>query len=123
MFLLSRNRLTGNSQYGQQQDAYQGPPQQQGYPPQQQQYPGQQGYPGQQQGYGKNLMVQAVIRDNTERSSYVIPSWFYCIERPGLCKKAVCSQFQWNKTRKCREQHLFGGRSVGKMGQSGCTES
>ncbi|XP_015209318.1 protein SSXT isoform X6 [Lepisosteus oculatus] len=43
----------GNSQYGQQQDAYQqGPPQQQGYPPQQQQYPGQQGYPGQQQGYG-----------------------------------------------------------------------
>ncbi|KAM6281600.1 protein SSXT isoform 5-T5 [Porphyrio hochstetteri] len=42
----------GNSQYGQQQEAYQGPPQQQGYPPQQQQYPGQQGYPGQQQGYG-----------------------------------------------------------------------
>nr|XP_038952881.1 protein SSXT isoform X4 [Rattus norvegicus] len=42
----------GNSQYGQQQDAYQGPPPQQGYPPQQQQYPGQQGYPGQQQGYG-----------------------------------------------------------------------
>nr|AAI58636.1 Ss18 protein [Rattus norvegicus] len=33
----------GNSQYGQQQDAYQGPPPQQGYPPQQQQYPGQQG--------------------------------------------------------------------------------
>ncbi|TKC47937.1 hypothetical protein EI555_008835, partial [Monodon monoceros] len=41
----------GNSQYGQQQDAYQGPPPQQGYPAQQQQYPGQQGYPGQQQGY------------------------------------------------------------------------
>uniref|UniRef100_A0A8D2HGL4 Uncharacterized protein n=1 Tax=Urocitellus parryii TaxID=9999 RepID=A0A8D2HGL4_UROPR len=36
----------GNSQYGQQQDAYQGPPPQQGYPPQQQQYSGQQGYPG-----------------------------------------------------------------------------
>ncbi|XP_058872547.1 protein SSXT isoform X12 [Acipenser ruthenus] len=47
----------GNSQYTQQQEAYQqGPPQQQGYPPQQQQqqqqYPGQQAYPGQQQGYG-----------------------------------------------------------------------
>ncbi|KAJ8279859.1 hypothetical protein COCON_G00069250 [Conger conger] len=43
----------GNSQYAQQQEAYQqGPPQAQGYPPQQQQYPGQQGYPGQQQGYG-----------------------------------------------------------------------
>ncbi|XP_065129036.1 protein SSXT isoform X2 [Paramisgurnus dabryanus] len=42
----------GNSQYGQQQDAYQqGPPQQQGYPPQQQ-YTAQQGYPGQQQAYG-----------------------------------------------------------------------
>lgn len=47
------NYPVGNSQYGQQQDAYQGPPPQQGYPPQQQQYPGQQGYPGQQQGYGK----------------------------------------------------------------------
>jgi hypothetical protein len=46
----------GNSQYGQQQDAYQGPPPQQGYPPQQQQYPGQQGYPGQQQGYGNSLL-------------------------------------------------------------------
>ncbi|MEE6464161.1 hypothetical protein FKM82_006201 [Ascaphus truei] len=42
----------GNSQYGQQQETYQGPPQQQGYPPQQQQYTGQQqGYPGQQQAY------------------------------------------------------------------------
>ncbi|XP_069076152.1 protein SSXT isoform X3 [Pleurodeles waltl] len=42
----------GNSQYGQQQDTYQGPPQQQGYAPPPQQYPNQQGYPGQQQGYG-----------------------------------------------------------------------
>lgn len=43
--------ISGNAQYGQQQDAYQAQPQQPGY--QQQQYPGQQGYPGQQQGYGK----------------------------------------------------------------------
>uniref|UniRef100_A0A8C5MDY3 SS18 subunit of BAF chromatin remodeling complex n=1 Tax=Leptobrachium leishanense TaxID=445787 RepID=A0A8C5MDY3_9ANUR len=42
----------GNSQYAQQQESYQGPPQQQAYPPQQQQYSGQQGYPNQQQGYG-----------------------------------------------------------------------
>ncbi|XP_053322380.1 protein SSXT isoform X2 [Spea bombifrons] len=42
----------GNAQYGQQQETYQGPPQQQAYPPQQQQYSGQQGYPSQQQGYG-----------------------------------------------------------------------
>lgn len=63
--MLSCNHLTGNSQYGQQQDAYQGPPQQQGYPPQQQQYPGQQGYPGQQQGYGKNLKTQTAITEKT----------------------------------------------------------
>ncbi|MGH0131663.1 UNVERIFIED_CONTAM: hypothetical protein FKN15_062487 [Acipenser sinensis] len=51
----------GNSQYTQQQEAYQqGPPQQQGYPPQQQQYPGQQAYPGQQQGYGR-LSHKALI--------------------------------------------------------------
>ncbi|XP_078543527.1 protein SSXT isoform X3 [Lissotriton helveticus] len=42
----------GNAQYAQQQDTYQGPPQQQGYAPPPQQYPNQQGYPGQQQGYG-----------------------------------------------------------------------
>lgn len=65
--MLSCNDLTGNSQYGQQQDAYQGPPQQQGYPPQQQQYPGQQGYPGQQQGYGKNLRTQTAVTERTER--------------------------------------------------------
>ena len=65
--MLSCNHLTGNSQYGQQQDAYQGPPQQQGYPPQQQQYPGQQGYPGQQQGYGKNLKTQTAITEKTKR--------------------------------------------------------
>ena len=51
LFVLFSNYHVGNTQYGQQQDAYQGPPPQQGYPPQQQ-YPGQQGYPGQQQGYG-----------------------------------------------------------------------
>lgn len=42
----------GGSQYGQQQEAYQGPPPPQGYAPQQQ-YPGQQGYAGQQQAYGE----------------------------------------------------------------------
>lgn len=51
LIVFAYHHISGNSQYAQQQDAYQGPPQQQGY--QQQQYPGQQGYPGQQQGYGK----------------------------------------------------------------------
>lgn len=64
--------LTGNSQYGQQQDAYQGPPQQQGYPPQQQQYPGQQGYPGQQQGYGKNQRRQTAFTERTKRDLCVL---------------------------------------------------
>lgn len=52
-FLVCVCVCVGNSQYGQQQEAYQqGPPQPQGYPAQQQ-YPAQQGYPGQQQGYGE----------------------------------------------------------------------
>ncbi|KAL0613512.1 Protein SSXT [Plecturocebus cupreus] len=54
----------GNSQYGQQQDAYQGPPPQQGYPPQQQQYPGQQGYPGQQQGYDRVSLLLPRLKCN-----------------------------------------------------------
>ncbi|XP_072324606.1 protein SSXT-like isoform X4 [Scyliorhinus torazame] len=49
-----RSAQQGNSQYSQQQEAYQpGPPQQQGYP-QQQQYTTPQGYPAQQQGYGSS---------------------------------------------------------------------
>lgn len=52
IFLFSKSFL-GNAQYAQQQETYQGQPQQQAYPPQQQQYSGQQGYPPQQQGYGK----------------------------------------------------------------------
>uniref|UniRef100_A0ABI7WF49 SS18 N-terminal domain-containing protein n=1 Tax=Felis catus TaxID=9685 RepID=A0ABI7WF49_FELCA len=62
----------GNSQYGQQQDAYQGPPPQQGYPPQQQQYPGQQGYPGQQQGYGTVWKLPAVKKYLHSNSQYLL---------------------------------------------------
>lgn len=52
----------GSSQYGQQQEAYQGPPPPQGYAPQQQQYPGQQGYAPQQQGYGEPPAVRSQLQ-------------------------------------------------------------
>lgn len=118
--MLSCNDFTGNSQYGQQQDAYQGPPQQQGYPPQQQQYPGQQGYPGQQQGYGKSLKTQRAMTEKTKRDAHMLfYPWFYWVERPGLSKKAVCLQFHWSKTRKCRRQYLLGSRSIGNLGWCG----